>query len=255
MTSRIVSEISYPSSAAIGGNYSNDDRTLTGENFTVGGDTTITNCDVLLATGTPQDSINLTWDNDATITGTQGSLIFGSMMQAPVMDVATISSGATFPSGHILQVVQTFKTDLEERTTSTSSIDWADIPGMTCSITPKTGNKVLVDARIEVGGREGYMGSMRMMRGSTAIAIGDQGLSAQPRATASWRGFNYMTWPISSLFLDDSPGGDGSTVITYKLQWDGESGGTIHLNKRYDNTNNYYSSRVVSSLTLMEIAG
>ena len=43
MTSRIVSEISYPSSAAIGGNYSNDDRTLTGENFTVGGDTTITN--------------------------------------------------------------------------------------------------------------------------------------------------------------------------------------------------------------------
>ena len=109
MTSRIVSEISYPSSAAIGGNYSNDDRTLTGENFTVGGDTTITNCDVLLATGTPQDSINLTWDNDATITGTQGSLIFGSMMQAPVMDVATVSSGATiqsgvtFPAGCVIQ--------------------------------------------------------------------------------------------------------------------------------------------------------
>ena len=170
-------------------------------------------------------------------------------------NVVSIHSATQFPSGHILQVVQTFKTDLEERTTSTASIDWADIPGMTCNITPKTGNKVLVDARIEVGGKEGYMASMRMMRGSTAIAIGDQGLSAQPRATASWRGFNYMTWPISSLFLDDSPGGDGSTVITYKLQWDGESGNTIYLNRRYDNANNYYSSRVVSSLTLMEIAG
>ena len=163
--------------------------------------------------------------------------------------------GTGAPTGAIVQVVQTFKTDIEERTTSSSSIDWADIPGMTCSITPQTGNKVLVDARIEVGGREGYMGSMRMMRGTTVIAIGDQGQSNQPRATATWRGFNYMTWPISSLFLDDSPGGDGSTVITYKLQWDGESGNTIYLNRRYDNANNYYSSRVVSSLTLMEIAG
>ena len=42
---------------------------------------------------------------------------------------------------------------------------------------------------------------------------------------------------------------------TYKLQWDGESGNTIYLNRRYDNANNYYSSRVVSSLTLTEIAG
>ena len=163
--------------------------------------------------------------------------------------------GTGAPTGAIVQVVQTLKTDVENRTTSSSSIDWADIPGMACNITPQTGNKVLVDARINVGGQEGYMASMRMMRGSTAIAIGDQGESSQPRATASWRGFNYMTWPISSLFLDDSPGGDGTTAITYKLQWDGESGGTIHLNKRYDNTNNYYSSRVVSSLTLMEIAG
>ena len=163
--------------------------------------------------------------------------------------------GTGAPTGAIVQVVQTFKTDIEERTTSSSSIDWADIPGMTCNITPQTGNKVLVDARINLGGKEGYMGSMRMMRGSTAIAIADQGLSSQPRATASWRGFNYMTWPISSLFLDGSPGGDGSTAITYKLQWDGESGNTIHLNKRYDNADNYYSSRVVSSLTLMEIAG
>ena len=163
--------------------------------------------------------------------------------------------GSGVPVGTILQVVQTFKPDMEDRETSSSSIDWADIPGMTCNITPQAGNKVLVDARINVGGREGYMGSMRMMRGSTAIAIGDQGLSSQPRATASWRGYQYMTWPISSLFLDGSPGGDGSTAITYKLQWDGESGNTIYLNRRYDNANNYYSSRVVSSLTLTEIAG
>ena len=163
--------------------------------------------------------------------------------------------GPGAPTGTIVQVVQTFKTGVESRTTSSSSIDWADIPGMTCSITPQTGNKVLVDARIEVGGREGYMGSMRMMRGTTVIAIGDQGQSNQPRATATWRGFNYMTWPISSLFLDGSPGGNGTTAITYKLQWDGESGNTIYLNRRYDDSNNYYTSRVISTLTLMEILG
>ena len=47
-----------------------------------------------------------------TITGTQGSLIFGSMMQAPTMDVATISDAAVssinlvnsnFPSGFIFK--------------------------------------------------------------------------------------------------------------------------------------------------------
>ena len=99
MTSRIVSEISYPTIAGVGGNYSNDDRTITGESFNFGGDTTVTNCDVFLTTASPQDDVTLTFDSDITVTGENGNLMFGAMMQAPTMDVATVSSGATIQSG------------------------------------------------------------------------------------------------------------------------------------------------------------
>ena len=99
MTSRIVSEISYPTVAGVGGNYSNDDRTITGESFNFGGDTTVTNCDVFLTTASPQDDVTLTFDSDITVTGQNGNLMFGAMMQAPTMDVATVSSGATIQSG------------------------------------------------------------------------------------------------------------------------------------------------------------
>ena len=256
MTSRIVSEISYPSSAAIGGNYSNDDRTLTGENFTVGGDTTITNCDVLLATGTPQDSINLTWDNDATITGTQGSLIFGSMMQAPVMDVATVSSGATFPSGHIIQIQQTVKTTASNQYNSNASINWVDIPDMTCDIIPQTGNKVYVTVSANFGSPAGFQCNVRLMRGSTPICVGTDSHGSQASSSFYWRVENNTHLSNMSLnFLDTSPGGDGSTAITYKLQWTGEQGSTMYINQTNADTNDYRFSHQASTITLMEVVG
>ena len=57
--------------------------------------------------------------------------------------------GTGAPTGAIVQVVQTLKTDVENRTTSSSSIDWADIPGMACNITPQTGNKLLTAVNLK----------------------------------------------------------------------------------------------------------
>ena len=51
---------------------------------------------------------------------------------------------ATFPSGHIIQIQQTVKTTASNQYNSNASINWVDIPDMTCDITPQTGNKVYV---------------------------------------------------------------------------------------------------------------
>ena len=60
---------------------------------------------------------------------------------------------------------------------------------------------------------------------------------------------------MSLNFLDNSPGGDGSTAITYKLQWTGENGGTMYLNQNALDNDAYTYSHQASSITLMEIAG
>ena len=235
MTSRIVSEISYPSTAAIGGNYSNDDRTLTGENFTVGGDTTITNCDVLLATGTPQDSINLTWDADATITGTQGSLIFGSMMQAPVMDVATVSSGATFPPGHIIQIA--YSSDSTDSGALGSGVEGLQVSG---SIIPQTGNKVMI---MMTGGGQQASGGGKikfiLKRGTTEIFS----------SHVMWGASAMNTFMCPLNYMDTTPGGNGSTSIIYSVYGVQNGSGNYYAN--YDDS----VTDSTSTMTLMEISG
>ena len=129
MTSRIVSEISYPTIAGVGGNYSNDNRTITGESFTFGGDTTVTNCDVFLITASPQDDVSLTFNDDITLTGQNGNLMFGAMMQAPVMDVATVSENAIFAGGYYFSGMQVF----------TSSGTWTKPSGVTAVYVIVTG--------------------------------------------------------------------------------------------------------------------
>ena len=164
----------------------------------------------------------------------------------------TLGSDVVFPAGHIIQVVQTVKTDTTSKA-GESSVNFVDISGMSCSITPQSGNKVLVFVTANLGGRNGYMASIRLLRGSTAINIGDQEGSNRTRAFYKWRGEVVEMWPANTMFIDESPGGDGSTAITYKLQWTGESGNTMYLNRSYSHNDNYYYSVSTSNITLMEI--
>ena len=166
----------------------------------------------------------------------------------------TLGSNATFPAGHILQIVQTVKTDTTSNA-GESSINFEDISGMSCSITPQTGNKVLVFFTLNLSGRDGYMASLRLLRGSDPINIGDQEGSNRTRATYTWRGLTVNVWPANTMFIDASPGGDGSTAIIYKLQWTGESGNTMYLNRTYNHVDNYYHGVSTSNITLMEVKG
>jgi len=191
-------------------------------------------------------------DNITGKTGTSGG--------APITlsgDTATLSgTGVTFPTGHIIQVKSTTKTDTTSRANSNTSTDYADISGMSVSITPKSNSKVFVSAMLSITGREVYMMSYRLVRDSTPICIGDQGTSAQARPTGAHRPFSqYVAISLPISFLDTSPGGDGSTSLTYKVQWDGENGGTMYLNRPQTEVDRYDFGITASTITVMEIAG
>ena len=166
------------------------------------------------------------------------------------------SWGTGVPSDTIIQIEQTVKTTVTNRTNTSASIDWADISGMTCNITPQTGNKVFVIVSANFSSGSGYNNNCRLLRGSTPICVGTDSHSSQASASFFWRVANTTHMCNMSLnFLDNSPGGDGSTAITYKLQWTGENGGTMYLNQNALDNDAYTYSHQASSITLMEIAG
>jgi len=168
----------------------------------------------------------------------------------------TLDSGVTFPTDHIIQVKSTTKTDKTSRVNSNTSTDYADISGMSVSITPKSNSKVFVFAMLSITVTAAYMMSYRLVRDSTPICIGDQGTSAQARPTGATRGFNqYVAISLPISFLDTSPGGDGSTSLAYKVQWDGENGGTMYLNHPQTEVDRYDFGITASTISVMEIAG
>lgn len=194
--------------------------------------------------------------NGLTMASTGDLTTSGNVAVTGTMTGGTLGTGVTFPADHIIQVKSTTKTDTTSRVNNNTSVDFADITGMSVSITPKTGSKVFVQAMLGIGANANYTANIRLVRGSTAICVADE---AGNRAPSTQQGFrNTSTAIINSIcisFLDTSPGGDGSTAITYKLQWDGENGSTSYLNMSQNNLDRYDQARTASTITVMEIAG
>ena len=172
-------------------------------------------------------------------------------------NIVLASDGSTTISnlsnaGKILQVVQTIKTD----TTSYNTIDtWADISGMSVSITPSSSsNKILVTAVLNTGHLASSYYILRLEKGGTPIAVGDasgnrtQGYFGQgPRSNAE------LMDNTTINFLDTA----GSTsAITYNIAWyiAYTSGSTLYLNRCNYDANQDYASRVISTITAMEVA-
>ena len=118
--------------------------------------------------------------------------------------------------GSIIQVVQSTKTDTAS---STAGFTWTDM-GLSASITPKFDtSKILVMVEACIGSSIGFDMKTRLLRGSTAIFIGDQA-SARPRTsvtiTQSYSTTaNYAADQAIINYLD-SPATTSS--VTYKTQ-------------------------------------
>ena len=162
--------------------------------------------------------------------------------------ITTASSGqsipkAALPTGSVLQVVSTNKVDV----TSSTSTSYADITGMSVSITPTSAtSKILVMFSANISDSAGTNNTLlRLVRGGTNLAVGTDGVSNN--GTNFIRVPDNLTVYCASMNFLDSPATTSST--TYKLQWIVPTG-TIYLNRR-GSDNNFGTS---STITVMEIA-
>ena len=192
---------------------------------------------------------------------TSGSVV----LDAPPISGSTVltlptTSGTVLTNrtaGCILQVVQTVKTDTYAQA---ASAQWGDVPGMSASITPTNiSNKILITVDMKgSGSAAASVVRSRLLRGSTAIYIGDAA-SNRPRSMGQFyvggnTGENiFYLAQLGGTFLD-SPATTSS--ITYKIQIGGDNdGSTVYVNRTQgDRDTAYYDSRVAASITLMEIA-
>jgi len=178
---------------------------------------------------------------------TSGNVVVDSATQTLTNKsiVATQLTGtiavARLPTGSVLQVVSTTKTD----TFSTSSTSYTDLTGLSVSITPTSAtSKVLVF--YTVNGRQTTTPSMRLVRNSTAICIADSWGGNQGTAGTFQGADNNQATQIAGNFLD-SPATTSAT--TYKVQVITDSG-TVYYNR---SPNDFYA-RYTSTITVMEIA-
>ena len=161
-------------------------------------------------------------------------------------------------SGGIIQVKQTVKTD----TFSKNSSSWADITGMSVSITPtRADSKVFVMVDIKIGTEHGDSDfQIKLVRGSTDVYVGD----TDGNRTSSSMGTSSYGMPVNdtdgqyylkqvSLNYLDSPSTTSST--TYKLQIINFGGRTNYVNRTGNDNNSQTYPRTASSITVMEVSG
>lgn len=160
--------------------------------------------------------------------------------------------------GGIIQVVTATKTD----TLSTTSTSFTDVTGLSVTITPrKTSSKILIIASV-VSGAQVRDARYRLMRDSTAIAIGD---AAGSRERVTFQGGSnhdassdtYVSRSVGSHFID-SPGTTSAT--TYKVQISTTNAAwTAYVNRSRNDTDTTASDtqghRCISSITVMEVSG
>ena len=160
-----------------------------------------------------------------------------------------ISTSATFPTGMVLNVVSSSKTDIQ---TFTSTNTFETITGLSCAITPKsTSSKILIMGHLSVGNNVATARTYcKLFRDSTQVGLGDAGGDSQDRAMSATdtRAYEQRSIPINFL---DSPSTTSQITYTVKLASGSQP---YHVNKDgEDNGGNH--SRCICTLTVMEIAG
>ena len=169
----------------------------------------------------------------------------------------TIVSGgkvvtAAQPTGAVLQVVQTVKTD----TFSTSGGSWVDVTGFSVSITPSSSSsKILVSFSGYAASSSASAGTyailLRLVRDATTVFVGNARGSGQQAAAQIGSSNYHYAQSLAGTYLD-SPA--TASAVTYKLQMFVESGGTGLIGGSYI-TNAAYDASVPTQITVMEIAG
>ena len=151
-------------------------------------------------------------------------------------------------AGKLGQILSVTKTD----TFTTSSTSFTDITGLSQAITPAAASsKILVIYSVSGINTAGTNRSaIRMMRDSTAIAVG-AAAGSRTQSTFQWdlqAGSNILSYAGSYL---DSPA--TTSAVTYKAQAISLDPGTTYVNRSVSDTDSSAFSRLTSTITVMEI--
>jgi hypothetical protein len=182
----------------------------------------------------------------------------GTIVNADINASAAIAGTKLSGAGKVLQVVSTTKTDTFSVAGTTSLVD---VTGLSVSITPSSAsNKILITGFIgSATGPSGNQTFFHLIRGSTEIAKGDTSASkrlAHTAAIGNVDAFGSNSWMLTPIPFQhlDSPATTSST--TYKIQLSGATTSNTHYVNRSirDEASTYYDGRIVSTITVMEIA-
>jgi hypothetical protein len=167
------------------------------------------------------------------------------------LGMQSVSDAISGGLGAILQVVSTTKTD----TSSASMAGGASAStGLSASITPSsTSSKILVRTFANVAHEVTYRPAIALKRDSTQIAIGASDGNRTLASSSGQIDSDVGLVEMSQEFLD-SP--STTSPVTYSLDFVNISGltRTMYLNRTIDDANSTGIPRVVSTITLMEVA-
>tara|TARA_R100001480_G_scaffold42586_1_gene55343 strand:- start:782 stop:1315 length:534 start_codon:yes stop_codon:yes gene_type:complete len=168
-----------------------------------------------------------------------------------IIPVAGVPTGG---GGGIVQIKQTVKTDKVSFGTSSFS----DLSGMSVSITPtSTSHKVFIMSHMTLCHNDQHHTVIfRLLRGSTAICVGDQVGSNRRRATGAFAQIGNGDHPFTVSFqFMDSP--STTSEVTYKIQVQTEGGDQASLNGRHNGDTDETeakNARYASTITAMEVS-
>lgn len=193
-----------------------------------------------------------TTTRDAAFGGSNKVLAEGQFAYIEASNTTQYYDGAAWITlgGIVAQVVSTTKTDTFTTTSTTNT----DVTGLSVTITPTANTStvlILVTAALtQSAGNQG--GSWQLVRGSTAIALGDAA-GSRTRAT----GYASENWTASSpvsqqplMFLDNPA---TTSATTYKIQTRTAGAGTIYVNRSGSDSDSSSYSRIISTITAIEV--
>jgi len=196
-------------------------------------------------------------NGSGTITGVSVGGLPDGIVDTDMLATNAITIPKIGYAGAILQVISATKSN----TSSVTGYSWTDT-GLSVSITPSSSsNKILVLADMNLGGSVMYDIKLRLLRGSTAIGLGDTD-GTRPRATRVVNSHVpdnygiYQNLPATIVYLD-SPSTTSAT--TYKIQFASYGTNVAWLNRsnehQEDATNSEYDGTPASFITVMEVSG
>ena len=152
-------------------------------------------------------------------------------------------------AGKMGQVVQTAVTTTTSYGVATT---WADIAGMTVTITPTaTSSKILLMTDLTVCGAATYTMHWRFDGGGTPIGIGTSATGSRTNCTQSSQSQTTRTTHNMGMTFLHSP--STTSAFVYKLQWFNETGNTIWLNRTNADGDVSYSPGCMSTITAIEV--